>query len=460
MQLRRMETILQNMISLTVARSNLSDVADTSSFKKVLAASSREIDEAYYQMTRLNDLFDLQKAAGEDLDERAKEIQPGTLKRIQALRAIGSVVLSRFNSTIGDVVIPNGTVLKTADGKVFRTTLQGVILNTQNNSAAISVTADVAGAAGNVSAATIVKFGSKIPGVDAVSNPAGLTQGRDKEADDSFRARIINFISSLARCPPQALEFAAVGTSDPVTGKTVVFAHVFEDPVTLGLITLFVDDGAGTAGTLGAPIPAEVVTAGLAGPPPGAAVGGEEFLSLAFHPLDIDTSPFVITSNLRGALVVKTTVFVNPASGRLFFNPPLAPGEIITAQYTPWIDLIPVVQKVIDGDVDDRTNFPGYRAGGVLVRVLPPVVTEVQVQGVLTVASGVDRPTAITGAQNAIQDYINNLGISGDVVRNKLIEVIMEVSGVTDVNLTVPLSNVIILDEQIPRTNLANINIT
>jgi uncharacterized phage protein gp47/JayE len=446
------------MISLVVARTDLSDVTDTSVFKKILAATSRELDEAYYQMTRLNDLFDLQKAAGEDLDERAKEIQPGTMKRIQARRAVGTVVFTRV-ATVGDVIIPVNTLLKTADGKIFKTTLQSVILNGQHNSVSVPTIADVAGADGNVPGNTIIKFGSKIPGVDSVTNGTAFSQGRDQETDDSFRTRILNFISSLSRCPPQALEFAAVGTEDTVSGKAVIFAHIFEDPVNLGLVTLYIDDGAGTAATLGTPVVGEIVTANLTGPPPGAAVGGEEFLYLASTTIDIDGSAFTISSNLRGSLTLGTNVFVNPASGLLFFSPPLSTGEIITAGYTPFSGLIPAVQKVVDGDPDDRANFPGFRAAGVLVRVLSPIVVTPTVEAILSLSPGVDRDTAVADATAAVEDYINNLGISGDIIRNKLIERIMEVDGVTDVDLSIPTGNVVILDNQIPRIAGSDIDI-
>lgn len=461
-QLRRFEQILQNEISLVVSRSRLSDVTNTSDFGKVLKATSRELDEAYFQLTRLTDLFDLSQASGEDLDERAKEIQPGTLKRIKARRAVGTIVFSRNSSTVGDVTIPTGTIVKTAAGILFRTTLQGAILNAQASSTAIPVTAENPGAVGNVPAGTIVKFASKPAGVDSVTNAAGMTQGRDKEADDAFRQRLRNYLASLSRCPVQALEFAAVGTEDPVSGKAVAFAHIFEDPVDAGKVTLYIDDGAGTASTLGTPVVGEVVTANLAGPPAGSAIGGEEFLKLTQKPIDKDGSAFTVTSSIRGALTLGTNVYLNPVSGLLFFDPPLAAAEVITASYTPFIDLIPVVQKVIEGDPDDRQNFPGYRAGGVRVRVLSPVVVTQGVEAVLTLATGTDRDTAVAAAQDAVMDYINNLGISGDVIRNKLIERIMEVSGVTDVNMTIPASNTpgIILDNQIARTSLSNISIS
>lgn len=449
LQLRRAETILQNMISLVVAPTDLSDLSDTSGFKHVLAACARELDESYYQLANLNNLFDLRKARGEDLDERAQEIAPGTMKRLQARRAVGAVVFSR-NTTSGTITIPNGTIIKTADGTLFRTTLQASILNTQSDSDSTPIAAITAGALGNVPAGTIKKFSAKVPGVDSVTNGASTSYGRDQEEDDLFLQRLLNYLSSLARCSPQALEFAAVGLEDD-TGKQVIFAHIFEDPVDLGKVTLFIDDGAGTVLELDTAIPSETVIS--------PALGGEDFLYLDNPPVDIDSSTFTITSSTRGALTAGSTVFINPASGLLKFTPALSAGEVITAAYTPFAGLIPVVQKVVDGDPDDRANFPGYRAAGALVRVLSPDVVTISVEAVLTLTTGTDRPTAVVAAELVVLDYINNLGISKDIIRNELIERLMGVDGVEDLELVSPSVNIVILDDQIPRTSSATIDI-
>lgn len=450
-QLKRFEQILEGILGRVIARSTLSDVSDTSQFKTIAAGVARELDEAYFQFTRLRDLFDIQKAAGEDLDERAREIQPGTIRRIQARRAIGLVVFSR-TLTVGTVTIPSGTVVKTADGTVFTTTIQVQILDTQTDSISVSIVAQDPGIIGNVPSLTIVKFGSKIPGVDVVTNTAPTTQGRDQESDDGFRGRLLNFIASLSRCTPEALEFLTIGAEDPVSTKVVQFAKIVEDIVDLGNVTLFIDDGAGTAAELDTPIVAEVVIA--------SALGGEQFLNLAESPVD-DTgvSPLDIISDIRGTLVRGTDYFLNPASGKIKFDPTLVATEEITANYTPWINLIPHIQKLVDGNVNDRLNFPGFRAAGVRVLVLSPTITQISVEAALTVV-GEDLTTAQNAVESAILEYINNVGISGDIIYNELIDRIMGVTGVVDVDLTVPSGNVTVLDDQLPRTNTGIINIT
>lgn len=475
LQLRRFEEILQRMINRVVARTDLSDLTDSSAVKHVLAAVAREMDDTHFQITRLTDLFSIDRATGADLDERAADIQPAVVRRQGARRAVGTVVFSRAVAAATTVVIPTGTIVRTANGTSFRTTAQAQITvaspevvsghGVGRDSNLVSATAVEPGSIGNVAPNTIRKFASKPAGVDEVTNVTAFTTGRDQESDDEFRDRLKQFIASLSRSTVDSLESIVLGVEDPtpLSDKIVVFSHVFEDPIDRGNVIVYVDDGAGTASTT-ANVVGENVTFGLAGTPADTAIGGEEFLDLNNRPIDLSqvvtiTSVSIGFGGGRGVLISGQDYFLNPASGRIFFDPPLVFGEKITASYTHFTGLIREVQKVIDGDPADRANYPGYRAGGVLVRVLPPVVRQLNVSAVLTVVEGFDRPTVIANAEAAVSRYINGLGISGDVIRNEIIEQIMGVAGVVDLTLTVPATNTAILDNEIPRIISGDINI-
>lgn len=449
---KREEQILQQAINRVVARTSLSDITDASSFKQFLRAQAREMDEGYFQMGGpLRDLFDLKKAQGDDLDERAAEIQPATIARRDAVKATGSVVFSR-SGTSGTVVIASGTTIKNADGIAFVTTAAGSILDTAQNSSAVDVIAVVAGTEGNLSAGSLVKFGAKPAGVETVTNPSGTSGGRDRETDDEFRARLLGFIASLAKSTPQALAFVALGVVLE-TGESVAFSHIYEDPVERGNVTLYIDDGSGTAEdttTQGA----EVITAGLPGD---VAVGGEEILYLDNWPVKTSAA-YSIVSGTRGTLVEGTDYYLNPANGQLYFAPPLTAGEgISTPGYTYFTGLIAEVQKIVDGDTADAENYPGYRAAGVRVVVLPPTIVQQVVSGSIVSEEGYLQADVVTAAETAIAAYINGLGISGDIVLHELIKVIMEVEGVYDVTLTEPTANVIVLDDELPRITSSNI---
>ena len=459
--LKRYEQILQSLINTVVARSDLSDITDSSTLKHILASFARELDELYYNLGLIPDRFNLDTAVGSDLDARALEVQPAVITRNLAAIATGSVVFSRVG-TVGTIAIPIGVTIKTASGVKFTTTAAGQILNGFSSSAAVAASADEAGTAGNVAANTITKFDAKPAGVNTVTNPSSFSNGADEETDDAFRARIKSFIATLARSTVQALEFIA-GQTQLANGQRVAFAHAVEDIIERGEVILYIDDGAGTAETV-EPVVAELVTTGLAGPGGDSAVGGEEFLYLNEKPIRLPDVSFQVRSpaNLphfagRGVLTQGTDYFFDDASGQLYFTPALVAGEQIEADYTAFTGLIEEVQKVIDGDPSDRVNYPGWRAAGVRVRVKVPQILQQVVEGSVSVREGYTQADVLVAAEAAVSAYINALGISGDVVKNEIIERVMALPGVYNFSLTQPASDVIVLDDQLPRVTSGNI---
>lgn len=539
-QPKRQEQILADEIASLVTNTLLSDVADSSSVKGMLSATAREIDESYFQMENVLSLFDIDKATGDDLDERAKEIQPGTITRVGPRSAVGTVVFSRAGTT-GTVNIPTGTRVKTGDGLIFTTTAVGTITPTSpeqigshgigRDSAPVPIVAEAPGSAGNVVSSTIIKFDTKPAGVDEVTNLSPTTLGRDKQSDDAFRQRLKDFIASLSRCTPLALENGVLGAEDETTGASILFSKAVEDIVNLGKVTLFIDDGTGAAestaaiaatalvatytwsgpsltvttggtsevavgdfvgltsdtqlfeiasivpnvsvtvlnpGSLTVPSGAtpsrlatsmDRLTQGLAGPPADTAVGGETTLLLDNKPLKT-TIAISLVSSTRGVLVENTDYTVNPASGQIDFTPALVATEVIFAEYTYFTGLIALGQKIVDGDPNDRDNFPGLRAAGVLVRVLTPQVLIQTVTASLVVREGFSQTQTITDAEDAVKSYINGLGISDDVVRNEIISRIQSITAVSDLVLSAPANNIILLDDQLARITDPNINIT
>ena len=119
LQIKTKQEVQRDIINAVVARTSLSDVTDSSTLKHFITALSTEIAEVYYQFTRLAELFDFRKAAGLDLDERAKEILGGTIERFEARRAVGQLEFTRAVATAAPVTIPAGTIVETADGTIL-----------------------------------------------------------------------------------------------------------------------------------------------------------------------------------------------------------------------------------------------------------------------------------------------------------------------------------------------------
>jgi uncharacterized phage protein gp47/JayE len=466
------EQILERMINRVVARTDLNDIADGSDLKQVLAAASREDDDAYFQMIKLLELFDIDKAIGADLDERAKEFNPALISRNPAAKATGEVVFSRVG-TVGTVTIPIGTQVQVlAAGAqaaiTFVTTEEGTILDTFTTSNNVDVAAVVSGTAGNVAVSTITGFVVKPSGVDAVNNPAALTNGTDLESNDSFRRRLKNQIKGLARAHPDGLESAALTVEDTVSGKRVLFANVVENPLNPCTATLYIDDGSGTAeGTPNVEV-AKVVLA--------AAVGLETFIFLPDKPIKTE-SLFVLRRTAgtggspngepTGVLTINVDYTLNPASGQINFLPasfPVgliggAPGDTIDADYTNFTGLIQLVQKVIDGDAGDRASFPGYRAAGILVRVLAPSTNQQVVTANITVLREFNQVEVAVQVGAAISAYINALSIGEDVILNELRERSMAIPGMFDIEFTAPTENFVVAENAIARLVSGNLTI-
>lgn len=463
--IRTNQEILTRMRNRVVARTDLTDLTRTSGYNQMLAAAAREDDEQWFMLGKLQDFTDLDKLSGVDLDERAKELNPDLISRKLAIAATGQVRFSVSTAVVGsDVTIPIGTEVQVpgtgASSPIkYTTTTEGTISigNTQSN--LVSVVCQDKGTIGNATANTITGFGSKPSGVDAVTNPNTYTTGQDKESDDKFKDRIKRFMLSLSRATIPALEYAAYLGEDSATSKSVLFANVVEDLVNLGKITIYIDDGLGTAESVQTITGEAVLTA----------LGGETVFYLGNKPIKTEAT-FTIYLDPLGvgapvALVLGTDYAINPANGKIKLLPDAFPNGLtatdeITADYTYFDGLIQNTQLHVDGDANDRTNYPGYRAAGVQVRVLSPTIVQLSFTANITVLQGYSQTTVADAVSIAIQNYINNLGIDEDVVLAELVERAMVVTGMYNINITVPSGDRVILENQVARILSSNINIT
>lgn len=445
-------TFLERMSARVVARTALTDLNEGGNLHTLLAAVARELDDQSFQMTNLQRIWDIDTATGEDLDERGLDLNPTKLERTAASKASGSVVFSR-TGTSGTISIPQGTVVNVpGGGPEFETTAAGSILDTFSSSAAIPVLALEAGVEGNVDASTVTQFNG-VTGAETVTNAAAFTGGQDEESDEQFRERIKTFLRSLPRGTPDALKFAVLNTFLDDFGR-IVTAEVVELPAPdLGIVYIYVDDGAGTVSivldNIGAP---ETVVA--------SAIGGEVRVNLANVPVVFGSS---VAVELNAVPITEGVDYVlNRATGQITFAVALSPGDAVTAEYQWQGGLIAEAQKIVDGDPGDRVNYPGYRAAGTQVFVRPPTILQQLVVGALVIDGDfLGLQTEIReDVSSAINRYINNLPINGDVIVSELIFAAQSVEGVVDVTFTTPASNVIIGEGQLARTSAANITIT
>lgn len=455
--------ILRDMVSRTIARSGLVGMLRNSVVFHILAASAQEDAEQYFQMARLRDLFSIDKATGSDLDERASEIQPAILSRARAIPASGpgGVVYSR-PGIVGSVSIPIGSLVagSDAEGQIqFRTTASGSIGAGNTTSAVIPIVAMVPGVRGNLAVGQINQFVTRIPGATGVTNTGALTNGRDRESDPRFRARLKAFIQSLSRGTNTALEGFArnVVLSD---GRRVLFAHVVEPILPTGSIFLYIDDGTGAA---------EQYSTDFIGSDDtiiASAAGGEVTFYTDSRPIR-DDGFFELRINsvvqVRG-----TDYLLEPTDGKIELDPTAYPTgltatDVVEANYHFYIGLIQQTQKVINGDRSDPLRFPGVRGGGVQVIVKTPQAVPQTLTATISVLDGFDTAAVAIQVEAAIQDYINSLDISEDVIVAEIIQRAMDVTGmfnfqISDLSGSSPVDQVI-LESQVARITASDINL-
>jgi len=147
------------------------------------------------------------QAGSTDLDTLA--LDHFGLTRNDGVSAVGVARFSRAGSGAGNVSIPAGTIVETADGAQFVTTTAPLMTGLEIDA---TIAAVVPGTAGIVAVDTIVIINAlsslSDPSV-VVTNPEITAGGSPAETDPEFRDRIIAWFATLRRGTKLALEIGA-----------------------------------------------------------------------------------------------------------------------------------------------------------------------------------------------------------------------------------------------------------
>lgn len=133
-------------------------------------------------------------------------------------------------------------------------------------------------------------------------------------------------------------------------------------------------------------------------------------------------------------------------------------GALLVANYDYYTGLLATVQSVIDGKLSDPAAFPGIRAAGIRVYAITPTVRRITVRASIQAIGGVQTSELIPLVQEVIENYINALGIGEDIIIAEIVERAMGVAGMKDFAITLPASNVVILEHELPRAIDSNGN--
>jgi len=457
---RRSRDVALGIMAGVRARTTLTDIRDTDPLAQISTQHGNQLGYSDLQIARLELLYSLDDLSGEELDLRAAQILPDGLLRGGPKRAQGQLEFVR-ESIVGALVVSKGARgSTTVAGRVvyFASLADVTILAGNLASPAVAAACTETGTIGNLeSVGMIDRLGSSSPGLVSVTNVTRFTNGSDSAGDPEFRDVIRRHILGLGRHHDDGILGRVIGTV--IDDKTIRHAKMAELPTyavggTMVHMPLYVDDGAGTLGTLSAVEAGANLVA--------AAVGGERVLQLPAFPLKTAPAITQIPAPANPAVIFPTT-------GKVLLDAPLGVGDSVAfAAYEAYTGVLAEAQKRIDGDPSDRETYPQYRAASAAFLAIVPATVQwvgtpaVPLEITVVVSDYGIRNVGVAVVQAnvkaAILAVINGLGIGDALLVSDLIAAAKPVPGVRDVDMG-SLSNTYVLETVVLRTTLDRLGV-
>lgn len=123
------------------------------------------------------------------------------------------------------------------------------------------------------------------------------------------------------------------------------------------------------------------------------------------------------------------------AMGKLGYSTDITTGIDGYIYYT---GLMRTVQRIVDGFEPDPEAYPGRRAIGGVIELLPPLIRRVEITVDVTTNEGVNLGEITNEIKSVIINYIKNLGVGEDVIVSQIIAKVMSVRGVAAITFNVP----------------------
>lgn len=442
---RTATTIRREIAARIVARGTADDIAEGSVLAHMIQTWAEELAGLEVRLARIRDSFFLDSAVGTDLDDRVSDLPPSGLTRLAASSASGGALTLTRTDTALPLLVPEGSTYgRTADSSLtYRQIADVNFLAGEATKDDVAVVCLTPGEVGNAPGGAIDRVASS-PVTGAVST-AAITNGQDEESDEALRARARAYLSSLTGTTPAALEH--LGRSFTATdGSRAAFARIFEDPTTPGLCELLVDDGGGLLGYMrqGAPVTGTVPTGG----PP-----------VLWHETP-SVEPIEEILIARGGVVWELaadeyTSF--PERGLVYVHEdidaarqPVAGDTWAISKYNVFMGLPAELQALIEGSLSEPLDNPGYRAAGVRVRVVAPLVFNVSLAVNVVPVAGRDFDAVTLDVETAVVEYLATLGPGETLFIARLIDRVMDNSDVLTVRFYASSADLTPADDIIP----------
>lgn len=434
---RSTDEITQSLAARIVARSPLSDLAESSVVLALTEAWAEELAGIEFALAKLRDSFNFldPDISETDFDARLAELPGNALTRLPATTAAGGVVtLSRAAGDAADaLVVPAGAVFRRVDDPtmLYRTTQSYTLGIGVASIAGVHVVCLTRGAVGNCAAGAISVIVAASARIVAVTNTAPLTSGIDAETVPQAQARLAGYFAGLSVTVPQAQEYLALSFTS-VAGVRLRFAKVYQDWLRPGYAELIVDDGTGLLGlTRPGATSSGIVSA-----------SGQTFL---WHEMPattpIESVAVVLAGGGNKTLTLAGGDFVSlPEKGLVVVSETaLAVGDTWTISgYSVRTGILAEIQAAAEGDPSDGANTPGWIACGCRLAVRPPDVVPVYFDLHCVPRSFVDLAEVLQQAVNDTISYVASLAPGEPLFVARLIDALLTNADLLNVHVYLP----------------------
>ncbi len=195
----------------------------------IAEAFAREFAVIHKQMEQIYLSAFVDSANGTSLDHVAALL---ALTRKDAKFASGEVLLKRSRPADGDISVPAGTLLSTADSRNFETTDKRTLRKSQL-SVSVPIRAQVEGTAGRVDKNQITNINRPLFGIESATNEAPTFFATAKETDDELRRRIRGTLERAGKSTTNSIKFSLIEENPGVNEGNVQVTENAETPGTV-----------------------------------------------------------------------------------------------------------------------------------------------------------------------------------------------------------------------------------
>ena len=400
--------IAQSFIAKMLARTGITDILEGSSLYWEAVTLGEELAKSEYRLLQMRNGYYFQNPdiTHDMLTERGKELPAGAVPPLGTSAAAGSVMTFYRQSALAVQVLPAGTVVKRNDGSTL--TYKTITDHTMGigviGLSDVYIICTEQGPKGNAAAGVISSAVNAPDWITGAVNTKPLISGSEAETDPQYQARLVLYVSSLAKSQKAALEFWA-RSYQTADGARCRFAKCFTEYSNPGYVELVVDDGTGMSGlTQPGPEASGIVP-----------TGGQVLL----------THNGPATAEINKVTVVRgaATFVLQPGTDFLSFPemgvvevPVTSPHALVAADawtikdYNIYTGLLAELQLQVAGDDSNLVQIPGWKAEGIRIRVVPPSVLPVSMDLHVVPVNGVDLAIVQAQVVSATLEFIAALG--------------------------------------------------